>query len=158
MGKITWNYECFRDFCGSFYKWMEEEDEHLRHNKGLIFFLTEAINNLSSDNNNYKELLLSDDDDYYDDYRSDINIKNVIIDTMCNGHKITSEEIAAFLDLVYIDLLPVDVEMEADRLIKNQENKKKSVVSAAPGSLAEFALTHGCDYMDMNTMKIYHPV
>ena len=76
---------------------------------------------------------------------------------MCNNHKITLEEIAAFLDLVYIDLLPVDVEMEADRLIKNQE-KKKSVVTAAPGSLAEYALTHGCDYMDMNIMKIYHHV
>ena len=155
---LIWNYECIRDFCGSFANWQEETDELQRHNKALMYFLPTAIRNMNDPD--CIGLLMSDDDRFYDDYRSGINIKNVIIDNLINQHQVTSEELTAILDLIYIDMLPVNVEIEADRLIKEAEKNtvKVSTVHVQPGSLAEFALNNGCDYMDMNTMAIYHPL
>ena len=159
---LFWNYECIRDFCGSFANWQEEEDTNTRRNKGLMYFLPTAINKQSISDNSLKDCIMADDndEDFYIDYRSDINIKSTIIDCLTSGRQPSTEELVAILDLIYIDMLPVDVEMEADRLIKEAEKNtvKVSAVHVQPGSLAEFALNHGCDYMDMNTMTIYHPL
>ena len=157
MANLIWNYECFRDFCPSFSNWKDENDELLRHNKALLYFLPEAINAIDPE---FREQLISDNEELYIDYSTGINIKSVICDSLLNNHQVTSEELAAILDVVYVEMLPVEVEMTANKLIKKAEAEKNtaSVIAVQPGSLAEFALKSGCDYMDMTTMTTYRSI
>lgn len=118
--EVVWNYECIRDFCGGFYSKIEN------HNDQLVYVLPTAIDAFlkSEDDLPVKEefvdeyLFLFTTGEDLIDHRSGKNIKEIVLNSLITGVKPSDDEVAAFLDYVYVDNAPARMEIVAESLIK----------------------------------------
>jgi hypothetical protein len=117
----VFNWECFRDFCPKY-------SNYKTRNEALMYYLPAALKLFADKEGNELVSELKNDicSESLTDYRTDINIKNVIINSLLSGNKPSEEELASILDVIYIDFLPVDVEMLAYDLYMRRRTMTES--------------------------------